>query len=42
MAKVISKATASYDTLEDCEKVQFDTFVQQRIQIALRGFRGAE
>ena len=42
MAKVIAKADASYDTLEDFEKVQFDAFVQQRIQIALRGFRVAE
>ena len=42
MAKVIAKADASYDTLEDFEKVQFDAFVQQRIQIALRGFRVAK
>ena len=41
MAKVIAKADASYDTI-DIEKVQFDAFVQQRIQIALRGFRVAE
>ena len=41
MAKVIAKADASYDTI-DFEKVQFDAFVQQRIQIALRGFRVAE
>lgn len=27
------------DYLEDFEKVQFDTFAQQIIQIALRGFR---
>ena len=41
MAKVIAKADASYDTI-DFEKVQFDAFVQQRIQIALRGFRVAK
>ena len=41
MAKVIAKADASYDTI-DFQKVQFDAFVQQRIQIALRGFRVAE
>ena len=34
MAKVITKADASYDTLEDFEKVQFDAFVQHTIQIA--------
>ena len=42
MAKVIVKAKSSYDHLEDLEKIQFDAFVQQRIQIALRGFRVAE
>ena len=42
MAKVIVKAKSSYDHLEDFEKIQFDAFVQQRIQIALRGFRVAE
>lgn len=30
------------DYLKDFEKVQFHAFVQQRIQIALRGFRIAE
>ena len=42
MAKVIVKAKSSYEHLEDFEKIQFDAFVQQRIQIALRGFRVAE
>ena len=42
MAKVIVKAKSSYDHLEDFEKIQFDAFVQRRIQIALRGFRVAE
>ena len=39
MAKVIAKASASCDNLEHFERIQFDAFVQQRIQVALRGFR---
>ena len=42
MARVVVKARESYERLEDFEKVQFDAFVQQRIQIAFRGFRAAE
>ena len=42
MAKVIVKARESYECLEEFEKVQFEAFVQQRIQIAFRGFRAAD
>ena len=42
MAKVIVKARESYECLDDVEKIQFEAFVQQRIQIAFRGFRAAE
>ena len=42
MARVVVKARESYERLEDFEKVQFEAFVQQRIQIAFRGFRAAE
>ena len=37
MAKVIAKADASYDTI-DFQKVQFDAFVQQRIQNSFARF----
>ena len=42
MAKVVVKARESYECLDDVEKVQFESFLQQRIQIAFRGFRAAE
>ena len=42
MAKVIVKARESYECLDDVKKIQFEAFVQQRIQIAFRGFRAAE
>ena len=38
MARVVVKARGSYEHLEDFEKVQFEAFVQQRIQIAFRVF----
>ena len=38
MAKVVVKARETYECLDDVEKVQFEAFEQQRIQIAFGVF----
>ena len=42
MAKIVVKAREPYECLDDVERIQLEAFVQQRIQIAFRGFRASE